>query len=86
LLEDSLNDLIKQLKVEQYDYVIDLHNNLRTRIIKFRLGVKSYSFDKLNFQKWLLVKFKKNIMPQVHIVDRNLKTLEHLGIKMIIKV
>lgn len=81
LLEDSLNDLIKQLKLEQYDYVIDLHNNLRTRIIKLRLGVKSYSFDKINFQKWLLVKFKKNIMPKVHIVDRNLKTIEHLGIQ-----
>lgn len=81
LLDNSLNDLIKQLKVERYDYVIDLHNNLRTRIIKFRLGVKSFSYDKLNFQKWLLVKFKKNFMPNVHIVDRNLKTVETLGIK-----
>ena len=72
-LEKSLNDLVNQLKSEEYDYVIDLHNNLRTRIIKFRLGVKSFSFDKLNFHKWILVKLKKNIMPKVHIVDRYMK-------------
>ncbi len=80
-LEKSLNDLVKQLKSEDYDYVIDLHNNLRTSIIKFRLGVKSFSFDKLNFQKWILVKFKKDIMPKVHIVDRYMKTVESLGVK-----
>ena len=80
-LEKNLNDLVKQLKSEDYDYIIDLHNNLRTSIIKFRLGVKSFSFDKLNFQKWIFVKFKKNIMPNVHIVDRYLKTVESLGVK-----
>lgn len=80
-LEKSLNDLVNQLKSEEYDYVIDLHNNLRTRIIKFRLGVKSFSFDKLNFQKWILVKFKKDIMPKVHIVDRYMKTVESLAVK-----
>ncbi len=79
-LEKSLNDLVKQLKLEEYDYVIDLHNNLRTSIIKLGLGVKSFSFDKLNFQKWILVKFKKNIMPNVHIVDRYMKTVESLGV------
>jgi heptosyltransferase-2 len=80
-LEKSLNDLVKQLKSEDYDYVIDLHNNLRTSIIKLRLGVKSFSFEKLNFQKWILVKFKKDIMPRIHIVDRYMKTVESLGVK-----
>lgn len=80
-LEESLNDLVKQLKSEDYDCIIDLHNNLRTSVIKFRLGVKSFSFDKLNFQKWLLVKFKRDIMPEIHIVDRYMKTVESLGVK-----
>lgn len=80
-LEKSLNDLVKNLKSERYDYVIDLHNNLRTTILKLRLGVKSFSFDKLNFQKWILVKFKKNTMPNVHIVDRYMRTVESLGVK-----
>ena len=81
VLDKSLNDLISQLKTERYDYIIDLHNNLRTTILKLRLGVKSFSFDKLNFQKWILVKFKKNIMSNVHIVDRYMKTVESLGVK-----
>ena len=68
VLEKSLNYLLKQLKSERYDYIIDLHNNLRTTILKLRLGVKSFSFDKLNFQKWILVKFKKNIIDRKSVV------------------
>ncbi|AFK05220.1 glycosyl transferase family 9 [Emticicia oligotrophica DSM 17448] len=81
LLGNSLNELIRQLKSENFDYIIDLHNNLRTSIIKLRLfSVKSISFDKLNFEKWLLVNLKINRMPNVHIVERYLKTVESLGI------
>ena len=81
VLENGLNELLKSLQSERYDYIVDLHNNLRTSIIKVRLGVKSFSFDKLNFQKWIFVKFKKNLMPNVHIVDRYMKTVESLGVK-----
>ncbi|HNT51173.1 MAG TPA: glycosyl transferase, partial [Cyclobacteriaceae bacterium] len=81
VLKEDLGEFIKQLKAEQYDYVIDLHNNLRTRIIKTFLGVKAYSFDKLNFQKWLLVNLKINRLPNVHIVDRCLDTLKPLELK-----
>ncbi|RFS14736.1 glycosyltransferase family 9 protein [Emticicia sp. C21] len=81
LLEGKLDSFIKILLAENYDYVIDLHNNLRTSIIKYRLGKKSFSYNKLNFEKWLLVNLKINRMPDVHIVERNLKTIETLGIK-----
>jgi len=81
LLNDSLNELIYDLKKEKYDLVVDLHNNLRTRIIKLRLGVKSTSFKKLNFEKWLLVNFKINKLPNVHIVDRYMDTVKSLDIK-----
>ena len=80
-LNDSLSSTIADLKVEKFDYIIDLHHNLRTFIIKTRLGISSSSFDKLNWQKWLLVTFKKNLLPPVHIVDRYLKTVEFLGVK-----
>ena len=55
LLEKPLSKTIGSLKKENFDFVIDLHNNLRTRLIKLRLGVKSSSFNKMNFRKWLLV-------------------------------
>lgn len=79
-LDDSLSQLIRQLRAEKYDYVIDLHNNLRTSIIKLRLGVRSYSFDKLNTHKWLLTRWKINTMPPIHIVDRYMETLRSFGI------
>ncbi|TAE29649.1 MAG: glycosyltransferase family 9 protein [Cytophagales bacterium] len=79
-LDDSLNELIRELRAERYDYIIDLHHNLRTSIIKLRLGVRSYSFDKLNSQKWLLTRWKINAMPPVHIVDRYMETLRSFGI------
>lgn len=79
-LEDSLSELAEQLKSERYDWVIDLHNNLRTFLLKRKLGVPSMSFDKLNWQKWLLVNLKINRMPHVHIVDRYMKTVQHLAV------
>ncbi len=81
LEKDNLNELVKVWQKERYDYVIDLHHNLRTLIIKWRLGVKSYSFDKLNWEKWLLVHFKINRMPDLHIVDRYMATVLPLGVK-----
>jgi ADP-heptose:LPS heptosyltransferase len=80
-LEGKLNELIKQLQQEKYDYIIDLHHNIRTRIIKLRLGAKAYSFDKLNYEKWLVVNLKINKLPNVHIVDRYMDTVKPLGVK-----
>jgi ADP-heptose:LPS heptosyltransferase len=81
LLEKSLSELITPLKREKYDYVIDLHHNLRTQIIKTALGRKSYSFDKINFKKWLKVNLKIDQLPSLHIVDRYMHTVEALGVK-----
>ncbi len=81
LLEDKLSNTIKALKAEKFDYIIDLHNNLRTRLIKTQLGVKSGAFDKLNIRKFLLVNLKINILPAKHIVDRYLETVSFLGVK-----
>lgn len=80
-LDQSLSECIRKLKSEDFDFVIDLHHNLRTLQIKTKLGIRSSSFNKLNWQKWLLVNFKKDILPPVHIVDRYLKTVEFLGVK-----
>ena len=82
LLHDDLNAIISILKAEHFDYIIDLHHNLRTLKVKRALrGAKAYSFKKLNVQKWILTALKINIMPRVHIVDRYLNTAKILGIK-----
>ena len=79
-LTGRLGELIQELKAERFDHIIDLHNNLRTRLIKLRLGVQSSSFDKLNWQKWLLVNLKIDRLPRVHIVQRYLVAAAPLGV------
>jgi len=80
-IEQSINEVIADLKKENYDYIIDLHNNLRTQILKFRLGIPSRSFNKLNMEKFMLTSFKMDSLPQVHIVDRYLDAVTNLGVK-----
>jgi len=74
-------ELIQQLRAENFDFIADLHNNLRTLRLKRALKVAYKSFSKLNIQKWLLVNLKINKMPDVHIVDRYLETVTHIGVK-----
>ena len=80
-IEKEVSEVMTDLKSMQYDYVIDLHKNLRTMQVKWALGVKNLSFEKLNFEKWLMVCFKINRLPNTHIVDRYLRTVASLGVK-----
>jgi ADP-heptose:LPS heptosyltransferase len=80
-INQSLAEVIPQLKKENYDYIIDLHHNARTLKLKIALGKKSFSFNKLNWQKFLIVHFKKNKLPQTHIVDRYFEAAANIGVK-----
>lgn len=80
-LENDINEVLLQLKKEKYDHIIDLHNNIRTLRVKKFLKCNSYSFDKLNFKKWLLVNFKWHVMPDKSIVERYIDTVRPLGVK-----
>lgn len=66
----SDKETVRELKDEGFDYLIDLHKSLRSYRFKNRLKVMDFSFPKLNREKWLMVNFKKNILPDIHIVDR----------------
>lgn len=78
LMDKHIDEVVEKLKEEEYDLIIDLHNNLRTRSLKSKLRRPSRSFRKLNIAKWLLVNFKVNKLPKVHIVDRYLDTVRDL--------
>ena len=79
-LDDSLRDLNRPLTSEDYHFIIDLHNNLRSLIVKKSLPAKSFSVNKINIQKWLAVNFKRNVLPNSHIVDRYMYTISSLGV------
>ncbi len=80
-LNNNMDALMEELKQEDYDYIIDLHHNLRTARIKRALGKTALSFPKLNAQKWLYTTFKWNRMPDVHIVDRYMQTVNLFGVQ-----
>ena len=68
------------LKRENYDLIIDLHKNLRSREVRLRLGKKALSFEKANIVKWRLVRFKNRNLAAGHIVDRYMKALRSLNV------
>ena len=80
LLDDNLSKTLKDLESENFDFIIDLHNNIRTFKIKWHLEKPVRSFNKINIRKWLLVNFKLNILPEKHIVQRYLETARRLKV------
>ncbi len=81
LFSGKINELYSELKAEEFDYVIDLHNNFRSNRIRHLLKVPSFAFQKLNIQKFLLVRFKINRLPAKHVVDRYMETLQVFDVK-----
>lgn len=81
LFRENIAALIAELEEEKFDFVIDLHQNFRSNRIKSKLKIPAFSFEKLNFQKFLLIQFKINRLPEKHIVDRYLDTLSSFGVK-----
>lgn len=79
-LEDSFQELVQTLKNKQIDLIVDLHKNLRTKMLKLSLRVPRISFDKLNWEKWLMVTFKWNLLPYKHLIDRYFEALEPLKV------
>ena len=80
-IQKKVSEVLPALKKENYDYIIDLHHNLRTKQVIWFLQKPSKSFPKLNFRKWLLVQLKINQLPVVHIVDRYFEATTNFGIR-----
>jgi ADP-heptose:LPS heptosyltransferase len=80
-LESDLAPVIENLQSEKFDIVIDLHKNIRSLRVKQALEARSYTFDKLNFKKWLIVNLKIDSLPDKHIVDRYFEALAELGVQ-----
>jgi len=81
VLAHSWELMIHELQEENYDYIVDLHHNVKTLRVKKALKKKSFSFYKLNIEKYIYTSIKLNILPKVHIVDRYLDTVKSFGVK-----
>lgn len=80
-INHELSEIVNDLKNENYDFIIDLHNNIRTSVLTSKLRVPKRSFNKLNIEKWLCVNLNINNLPDVHIVDRYLDTVKDFNAK-----
>ena len=77
--ENTVQEVMEPLSLEGYDYIVDLQNNLRSNLIKKRLGVLAFTVEKKNLAKfvWIKLGFKWEIP---HIVQRYIDTLKTLGL------
>ncbi|MCX7955129.1 MAG: glycosyltransferase family 9 protein [Bacteroidales bacterium] len=76
IFNGNIKDTMREIKNYNIDYIIDLHKSLRSYLFRLLLLKKTYSFPKLNFKKWLIVNFKINLLPNIHIVDRYFKSVK----------
>ncbi|HEY0177487.1 MAG TPA: glycosyltransferase family 9 protein [Pedobacter sp.] len=82
LLKPKLKDTIADIKAEKFDMIIDLHNNLRTSLIKLATGIPSSTYKKDRIKKWFGLKFKwTSLFSKDHLVDRYLETVKFLGVQ-----
>lgn len=82
LFDGDVTQNIEIFKRIGFDAIIDLHNNLRSLNIKNALAVKrTFSFPKLNVQKWLYTNLKLNTLPDRSIVERYFEAVAPIGVK-----
>lgn len=80
-VEKAVDEVVDELKAIDFDYIVDLHKNIRSFQVQWALKVTTLTFEKLNWQKWAMVKLKINFLPPIHIVDRYLAAVEPLGVE-----
>ena len=67
------------LKAKEYDYIVDLQNNLKSLRIRKALAAKSFSYSKNTLKRYLLIYFGVNLLND-HIVDRYFKSVLKLAV------
>jgi heptosyltransferase-2 len=82
VLDKNLKELVEVFRNEKFDYIIDLHKTLRSYWLRFKLRRPTLSFRKLSVEKLIMNRFHVDLLPKgIHIVERNLKAVEPLGVK-----
>jgi ADP-heptose:LPS heptosyltransferase len=79
-IKKNVLSIMPELRKEHYDFIIDLHNSIRSTSTILHLCRPFNALKKLNIRKELYVATKINFLPDVHIVDRYFKVVESLGV------
>lgn len=65
---------------KKYDYVVDLHKNIRSMRIRSMLNAPSYTYHKQTLEKELFLRTGINKLTSRHLVDRYYDAVKPLGI------
>jgi ADP-heptose:LPS heptosyltransferase len=79
-IQKNVSEIILDLKKENYDYIVDLHNNFRSFFLKTKLNVSSNTIYKQSFEKWLYINTGLNLLSGTHVVDKYFKTIKKITI------
>jgi lipopolysaccharide heptosyltransferase II len=79
----GLHALKNQLRVEHYDLVIDIHNSLRSRYLRWMLGAGAVVvINKHIIARTMLIRLKKNFYRNVvSVADRYIEPVQKYGIE-----
>ena len=80
---NNLSAIAEEIKKEKFDYIIDLHKNIRTFLLQLKLirqNTQWLSYRKLSFEKFILTKFKIDLMSKRHISLRCIDALASLAV------
>jgi len=77
-LQESMEATIRHLDEEGFDFILDLHRNLRSARLKLGLGLPSATYSKDRLAVLLKTRLGWGELPEVHTVERYARTLPAL--------
>jgi ADP-heptose:LPS heptosyltransferase len=79
--EEPTWKLVRKLRLEKFDVVVNLGQDWRSKLLSFFLFTKTYSSPRSRWKQWLMVNLKINHLRNVHYADKQVLALRRLGIK-----
>ena len=80
-IEKSVVEQKVLLSTERYDYVVDLHSNLRSGQVKQLVKALAFRVDKRNLAKWIYVNTKREMLSIGQFVSRCFEAVATLGVE-----
>lgn len=78
-IKEYTDEILPLLQTETYDYIIDLHDNIRSRQVCSKLKTTVFRYKKQRLQRFLLTKFKIDTLKN-HVVDRYFSAVKSIHV------
>lgn len=79
-IEERVAEVAPRLRDGRYDYIVDLHHNIRSKQVKRLVKTLHFTLDKRNLAKWLYVQTKRPLLQIGHVVDRSFDAIAPLAV------